>query len=316
MVVRLGNARGGGDPVYGAQLQTRGVAGQMPEANPDIEWAAKDGLRVATVTPYSLGYGALAKDTKIALRRAPSILGAGSLAQIPESEILKHADSEDANHDGIAGRVPWLTVNGKRVLGRFGWKATQPDLAAQTAIAFSRDIGLSTRLHPEPWGDCTAAERACRAGPHGSDKGEPEVADALLDLIVQYVAALAPPPPAKPGASEKLFAQIGCSACHATLHLANGRPVPAYSDLLLHDLGPGLNDGIEEGAAEPGFWRTAPLWDVAGSLKIGGLLHDGRARNVAEAVEWHAGEAAAARARFRALSASDKAALVAFVSGL
>jgi CxxC motif-containing protein (DUF1111 family) len=86
--------------------------------------------------------------------------------------------------------------------------------------------------------------------------------------------------------------------------------------LLLHDLGPGLNDGIREGAAQPGAWRTPPLWDVAGSLKIGGLLHDGRARNVLEAVEWHDGEASAARARFRALSAQDKAVLVAFVSGL
>ena len=316
MVVRLGNAKGGADPVYGAQLQTRGVAGQVPEANPDIRWTMKDGLRVASVTLYSLGYGALAPDTKVALRRAPSIRGAGLLAQIPESEILSGADPDDANHDGIAGRAPWIVVNGKRVLGRFGWKATQPDLAAQTAIAFSRDIGLSTRLDPAPWGDCTAAERACRAGPHGSQDGEPEVADELLSLIVQYVSALAPPLAKPAAASEKLFAEAGCNACHATPHLADGTPVRAYTDLLLHDLGPGLNDGIAEGAAPPGFWRTAPLWDVAGSLKIGGLLHDGRARNVGEAVEWHAGEAASARARFRALTPADKAALVAFVSGL
>jgi CxxC motif-containing protein (DUF1111 family) len=182
-------------------------------------------------------------------------------------------------------------------------------------LAFSRDIGLSTRLDPAPWGDCTKAERACRAGPHGSQDGEPEVADELLALVVRYVSDL-PPPPAGLPANEKLFAATGCTACHATLHLANGMPVGAYTDLLLHDLGSGLNDGIAEGAAPPGFWRTAPLWDVAGSLKIGGLLHDGRARNVAEAVEWHAGEAASARARFRALTPADKAALVAFVGGL
>ena len=313
MVVRLGNAKGGGDPVYGVQLQTRSVAGQVPEANPDIAWAMKDGLRVATVTPYTLGYGPFAADTRIALRRAPSIRGAGLLEQIPQSEILKRV-SGDANRDGIGGRAPWLVVNGKRALGRFGWKATQPDLASQTGIAFSRDIGLSTRRDSAPWGDCTAAEHACRAGPHGSERGGPEVADALLDLVVQYVANL--PPPAAPAANEKLFAATGCGACHTTLHLANGTPVAAYTDLLLHDLGRGLNDGIAEGAAPPGFWRTAPLWDVGGSLKIGGLLHDGRARNVGEAVEWHAGEAAAARARFRALTPADKAALVAFVSGL
>ena len=316
MVIRLGNASGTGDPVYGYQLQTRGVAGQIPEANPDIQWTQKNGPREATVTLHNLGYGALSNSTRVALRRAPSLKGVGLLAQIPDSEILKRADSEDANHDGIAGRVPWLNVNGRRVLGRFGWRATQPDLVAQTAMAFSRDIGLSTRPHPEPWGDCTPAERACRAGPHGGGNGGPEVADVMLDMVVNYVASLPAPPPAKSGAGEKIFEQIGCTACHVTLHLANGRPVPAYTDLLLHDMGGGLSDGIEEGAADPGFWRTAPLWDIAGSLKIGGLLHDGRARNVPEAVEWHDGEARAARAHFRALSARDKAALVAFVSGL
>ena len=316
MVVRLGDALGNGDPVYGAQLQTRAVAGQIPEGNPDIQWTQKNGPRVATVTLHNLGYGPLAKGTRVALRRAPSLKGVGLLAQIPDSEILKRADSEDANHDGVAGRAPWLYVNGRRVLGRFGWRATQPGLAAQTAMAFSRDIGLSTRLHPEPWGDCTPLQRACRAGPHGAEDGVPEVADAMLDMVVAYVASLPPPAPAKPSPGEKIFAQIGCATCHATLHLADGRPVPAYTDLLLHDLGAGLNDGIKEGAAEPGVWRTAPLWDVAGSLKIGGLLHDGRARNVAEAVEWHGGEGNAAHAAFHALPAPDKAALVAFVSGL
>jgi CxxC motif-containing protein (DUF1111 family) len=316
LVIRLGNAKGTGDPVYGYQLQTRAVAGQIPEANPDIQWTVKGKLRTGTVTLYHAGYGPMAKDTRIALRRAPSIKGVGLLAQIPQSEIERQAQAEEAHHDGVAGRVPWLGSGNQRPLGRFGWKATQPDLAAQTAMAFSRDIGLSTRLHPEPWGDCTPAERACRAGPHGAENGEPEVADVMLDMVVAYVGSVPPPAAAKSPPGEALFAQTGCTACHATLHLADGRPVPAYTDLLLHDLGPGLDDGIREGAAGPGVWRTAPLWDVAGTLKIGGLLHDGRARDVAEAVEWHDGEARAARARFRDLSAQDKAALVAFVSGL
>jgi CxxC motif-containing protein (DUF1111 family) len=318
MVIRLGNGRGEGDPVYGVQLQTHGVAGQVPEAAPAIQWTGKGDLRIPTIVPGSLGYGPLAKDTRLSLRRAPSLKGAGLLAQIPESEILSRADSEDADHDGIAGRVPWVTIDGKRVLGRFGWKATQPDLPAQVAAAFSRDIGLSTRLRPEPWGDCTAAERACRAGPHGSEDGAPEVADPLFDLIVGYVAALSPPQPApaKFAAGKTLFVSIGCAVCHATLHLANGKPVPAYTDLLLHDMGGELGDGIEEGSADSWFWRTAPLWDVAGSLKTGGLLHDGRAGDVTEAIEWHGGEARGTRDRFRALTQSDKAALVAFVSGL
>jgi CxxC motif-containing protein (DUF1111 family) len=315
-VIRLGNARGETDPIYGAQLQTRGVAGEVPEASPDIGWGEKDGLRIVTLKPDKLGYGALAKDTRLSPRRAPSLKGVGLLARVPEREILKNADSEDANHDGIAGRLPWVTVGGKRVLGRFGWKAASPDLPSQVAAAFSRDIGLSTRLRPEPWGDCTPAERVCRDGPHGSANGEPEVPDALLDLIVAYVASLPPPQQPKAVLGEKLFAAAGCEACHATLHLADGTPVRAYTDLLLHDMGAGLGDGIEEGPGEPWFWRTAPLWDVANSLKLGGLLHDGRARNVTEAIEWHEGEAMGARARFRALSPPDQATLVAFVSGL
>jgi CxxC motif-containing protein (DUF1111 family) len=316
LVIRLGNGKGTSDPIYGAQLQTRGVAGATPEANPDIQWIEKNGRREASVTLHSLGYGPLAKDTRMSLRRAPSLKGVGLLAQIPQSEILKRADTEDANHDGIAGRPGWVMVDGKRVLGRFGWKATQPDIAAQTAMAFSRDIGLSTRLHPDSWGDCTEAERACRAGPHGGEKGQPEVSDAMLGMIAGYVASLAAPPPTKNLAGERLFAQTGCADCHATLHLADGRPVRAYTDLLLHDLGAGLGDGIEEGGADSWFWRTAPLWDVATSLKLGGLMHDGRARNVIGAIEWHDGEASDSVARFRALTQSDKAALVAFVSGL
>jgi CxxC motif-containing protein (DUF1111 family) len=316
MVIRLGNAKGTGDPVYGYQLQTRGVAGQMPEANPDLGWAARGQLRVPKVTLYHLGYGALAKDTKLALRRAPSLRGVGLLAQVPESEILARAIAESSDSGAIKGRAPWVMVGGKSVLGRFGWKATQPDVTAQAAIAFSRDIGLSTRRYPEPWGDCTQAEAACRAGPHGGKEGEPEVADSILEMVAQYVGSQPPPPAATDSQGEKLFAQTGCAACHATLHLRDGKPVTAYTDLLLHDLGADLNDGIKEGAAEPGMWRTAPLWDVAQSLKLGGLLHDGRARNVTEAVEWHGGEAAAVRDRFRALTTPDKAALVAFVSGL
>jgi len=238
------------------------------------------------------------------------------LAQIPESEILKHADPEDIDRDGVEGRVPWVYVDGKRVLGRFGWKAAQPSLVAQTAAAFSRDLGLSTRLLPDPWGDCTSDERACRAAPTGSEKGEPEVADSMLDMIVDYVASLSAPVPAKSDRGEALFIHSGCAACHMTLHLADGKPVPAYTDLLLHDMGAGLGDGIEEGAAGSWTWRTAPLWGVADSLKSGGLLHDGRAADVSEAIQWHDGEAWSAREHFRALSISDKAALVAFVSGL
>jgi CxxC motif-containing protein (DUF1111 family) len=314
-VIRLGNARGTGDPVYGYQLQTRAVAGQMPEANPDITWQAKGNKWTAAIKLYSQGYGALAADTKMALRRAPVLNGVGLLAQVPESEILALARTQRGRRDGIAGKPSYVMVGGQRVLGRFGWKATEPDLASQISIAFLRDIGLSTTLHPEPWGDCTTTERACRAGPHGAGPGEVEVADTLVDEIAAYLNSLPAPQP-KTNQGESLFARAGCDACHATLHLADATPVNAYTDLLLHDLGPDLGDGIKEGAAKSGEWRTAPLWNIAASLEVGRLMHDGRARTVAEAIEWHGGEAATARKRFGALEPEDRAALVAYVAGL
>jgi CxxC motif-containing protein (DUF1111 family) len=313
-VIRLGNKMGAGDPVYGWQLQTRAVAGQQPEANPDITWAAASGGRwKAAIKLYSQHYGPLAKTTKIGLRRAPVVNGVGLLAQIPDSEIEGLAAAQRARNDGVAGAVSYLRIDGKRVISRFGWKATEPDLPSQISIAFSRDIGLSTTRDPAPWGDCTPAESACRAGPHGTEAGEAEVSDTLVDEIAAYLAAL---PAAEPEAAPKQFVQAACDECHTVLHLADGKPVPAYTDLLLHDLGAGLGDGIKEGIAEPNQWRTAPLWNTAQSLRIGRLLHDGRARTVREAIAWHGGEAAKARIRFQRMSPADQAALVAFVSRL
>jgi CxxC motif-containing protein (DUF1111 family) len=316
-VIRLGNAKGGGDPVYGAQLQPRAVPGQMPEGMPDIAWRPQATLRVPAISISHPAYGPFASTTRMGLRRAPPLSGVGALAAVPAAEIIARAEVERETGDGVAGRVAWIDRGGTRVLGRFGWKATEPDLAAQTSLALSRDIGLSTRAHDEPWGDCTPAEKACRAGPHGAAPGAVEVPDSLVRLIVAYLAARpAPDFSHADAAGSVIFARIGCAECHGVLHRADGALVPAYTDLLLHAMGPGLDDGIADGAAKPGEWRTAPLWNVAASLKTGGLLHDGRARGVAEAIAWHDGEAAKARAHFRALSASDAAALVAFVGGL
>jgi CxxC motif-containing protein (DUF1111 family) len=320
-VVRLGNTKGAGDPTYGHQLQTRAVAGQTPEANPDITWTMEGARRVASVKLFSQGYGPLSSETKIGLRRAPSLFGVGLLGQIPEREILKRADPDDANRDGISGRAARIPNSRKQVLGRFGWKAAQPDLAAQTSAAFLSDMGLSTEAHPQPWGDCTPTQRACRAGPHGAGADGVEIPKSVVDLIVKYLESLPAPVPADakfadvaPG--KTVFDRIGCALCHASPTLPNGQTVAAYSDLLLHDMGPGLNDGIGEGAAAPGEWRTAPLWNLGFSAKITGLLHDGRASSVTEAIQWHDGEAAAVRLRFNRLTLAEKDALIAFVSQL
>jgi len=126
------------------------------------------------------------------------------------------------------------------------------------------------------------------------------------------------PAPARPDDSSSgaaVFRRIGCGGCHGVLDARNGTTVDALTDLLLHDMGPELDDGIAEGGAKSSEWRTAPLWNVAEELAAGGLLHDGRARNVAEAVHWHGGEASRTRKAFEALSAGDQAAIENYLLG-
>ena len=317
IVVRLGNANGTPDPVYGFQLQTKALPGQMPEGAPQMTWRMQGDVRVPVLQLGKLNFGTLALDTHASPRRAPSLYGVGLLADVLEREILAHA-KEEKNYYDLAPEPAWLTgAKGQRRLGRFGWQAVQPDLVGQVGSALSRDIGLSTSGYPDPWGECSAPEKACRTGPHGAKPGEVEVPDQLRDLIVAYLNSLPPPKPrADTLGGRAVFVNIGCAACHAMLHTAKGQKIDAFTDLLLHDMGSDLNDGIGEGVAKPGQWRTAPLWGLSARLAAGGLLHDGRARSVAEAIHWHSGDAARARLRFDTLTPGQKAALISFVEGL
>lgn len=274
-VVRIGDAGGHGDLIYGRQFQISALPGFAPEAEIAVT-ANTSARRVFEIAARHFGYGAPSANKRYALRRAPSLRGIGYLARISGA--------------------------------RFGWKATEPTIASQVEVAFMRDIGLSTTGHPDPWGECTPAERQCRAAPGGAAPGQVEIPDPLRDMIVAYVTALSPPVPLHMNApGDAVFASIGCVACHSDPR--------ALTDMRLHDMGPGLDDGIAEGAAGPSQWRTAPLWDIPEELARGGLLHDGRARDVTEAIAWHGGEASRARERFTALTPVDKAALVAFLMG-
>jgi len=315
MIIRLGNARGESDPVYGAQMQTRGLQNIPAEALPDISWQMDGNLRETVLTLHRIGYGPLDEETLVGLRRPLTVRGAGLLAAVPESDILSRVSD---NAEGVSGRAAWIEDRGgMRRLGRFGWKATEPDLGSQIDIAFSRDLGLSTEGHPDSSGECTASQNACRDAPHGAETGEVEIGPEITALIEDFLRTAPPPVPRSSSPEgEALFVQTGCGACHAVLRLEDGTEVRAYTDLLLHDMGEDLNDGIAEGAALPGEWRTPPLWGLSATVQLGGLMHDARAPNVEEAIEWHGGEAAAARARFRALEPDDKAALLAFVNGL
>lgn len=320
-------------PSLGGQLQTRAIAGQRPEGAMQLSWREQnfttpDGRIIVLRRPrWRLDGLEIAAPTS--LRVAPAMSGLGLLEAIPEAAVFAKADPEDRNGDGISGRANrvWSRESQSWVLGRFGYKAAQPTVRQQAAAAAAFDMGLSNRLYPAD--DCTPKQQACRAAPPG---GSPELEDAVLDALSHYARHLAPParrwvePPAV-RKGERLFTQLGCAACHtpqastgpaADAALAGQRIAP-YTDLLLHDLGPGLADTLPEFAASGAEWRTAPLWGLHLVLYVNpqaGYLHDGRARTLEEAIVWHGGEAAGARDAWLAEPAAGREALIWFLKSL
>lgn len=327
------------DPVYGRQIQSNAILGQTIEGRPRLGYRQEtvrfpDGgtvrLRRPTVEIADLGYGPLAAATALSARVAPRVHGMGLLERIAEADILAGTDPDDGDGDGVRGRPNQVTVDGRSQLGRFGWKATNPTLTRQDSEAFSVDIGMSTVSFPAGWGDCTQAQAACRQARHGDSKqfDGVEIPTAIVTLIDGYLREL---PPAggltapKDVAGSALFAATGCAACHRpsfVLAAADGNPertIFPFSDLLLHDLGDDLADGVPAGEARGRDWRTTPLWGLNRLAAEDGklsLLHDGRARSVTEAILWHGGEAAKARGAFLSLPAADRRRLVRFVLGL
>ncbi|MEM7191324.1 MAG: di-heme oxidoredictase family protein [Pseudomonadota bacterium] len=334
------------DPMYGGQLQDRSIQGFDAEGTVKITYDERqvtldDGetvsLRVPSYELAQLNYGPISEDFMIGPRMAPQMIGLGLLEAIPEEQILALADPGDSSGNGISGRPNkvWSALHDKEMLGRFGWKANVPTMAEQNAGAFSGDIGISTTLHPSGAGECTEMQTKCMNAPSGNSPQyqNVEVGDQLFDLMTFYTQNLAVPPRRNAGDPEvlkgkALFHDIGCAGCHHPKFLtgeAPGQPhlsnqlIWPYTDMLLHDMGEGLADNRPDGKADGREWRTAPLWGVGLTETVNGhteLLHDGRARNVTEAILWHGGEGEASRDRFAALSRQDRERLLAFVNSL
>ena len=306
----------GNDPVLGRQLQTAALPGQSAEgvvsiAYPEEPVHLRDGSVVRLRRPDYQIASASALPV-VSARLAPSLHGIGLLAAVPSEVLAALADPVDRDSDGIRGRLGQ---------GRFGLRAQQPDLGRQVAEALLLDLGLSSPAQPFPAGDCTAAQTACRAAPHGDREGASgvEIDAEMVAALLAYIAALPPPRPrGREPAGERLLVELGCAACHRPrlpVVTAQGKPgiIAPYTDLLLHDLGPRLADQGQPGRAEARLWRTAPLWGVGSRAA---LLHDGRARSLIEAILWHGGEAEAARERFSGLAAAEREALLAFLAKL
>lgn len=334
------------DPVYGGQIQDFGIVGHAAEASIEITYSEipltlSEGetasLRQPTVQLSNLGYGPLHPEAMISARVAPQMIGLGLLDAIPAEEIMARADPNDIDGDGISGRanIVWSTVYDQPMLGRFGLKAGQPSVWEQSADAFSGDIGISTTLNPQGYGDCTIEQTPCQTAPDGNTPAHDnvEMSDAGMALVSFYSANLGVParrdiddPTVLHG--KRVFYETGCVACHTPKHVTHRLVSQAeqsfqliwpYTDMLLHDMGPGLADNRPEARANGQEWRTPPLWGIGLTQQVSGhtyFLHDGRARNLLEAVLWHGGEAEVAKARVVEMPKADRAALIRFLESL
>jgi CxxC motif-containing protein (DUF1111 family) len=334
------------DPTYGEQLQDLAVPGlaaegEMQIAYEEIPVTLGDGtmvsLRKPTYSIEKLAYGPLAPDTTLSPRVAPPMIGMGLIEAISDADILAHADPQDEDGDGISGTAAITRdhLTGQLALGRFGFKAQNSTVRDQTSAAFSGDMGLSTPDRPNPYGDCTQNQPACLAMPSGVQPrlGDTEAPEPVMDLVTFYSKNLAVPmrrdvddPQVLRGKQQ--FYTSGCASCHVPKfvtrrdadHEAQAfQLIWPYSDFLLHDMGDGLADGQAVGVASGREWRTQPLWGIGLTQTVNNhsfFLHDGRARNLTEAILWHGGEAQAARDAFAALPADDRAALLKFLETL
>ena len=334
------------EPVYGTQLQDFAIAGHKAEGQMHITYKAlkvelADGERVALRKPVyrieSPGYGPLHSEVELSPRIAPQMIGLGLLEAIDEEDILQQADPDDQDRDGISGRANqvWSAEHGRVMLGRFGHKAGAPSVNEQSQGAFHGDLGISVPLHPSGSGECTEKQKACREAPDGNSPQYEnlEAESRVTDLVVFYARNLAVPARRRHDsepvlAGKKLFYQIGCIGCHTPKYrtLKEGvAPEQAdqliwpYTDLLLHDMGEGLADNRPEGVANGREWRTPPLWGIGLTPEVNGhsyYLHDGRARNLLEAILWHGGEAQAARDAVAAMPKQDREYLLRFIESL
>lgn len=326
IVLRFGTTAGAPDPFYGYQLQEQAVPGLQAEGRLMLAAKNQHGDAATPITwAFELTGPPLTNGVHTGVRLAPSLVGRADLERIDAAAILAAADADDRNGDGISGRARLLgSVNGRPVVGRFGWKAAAADLRDQVAGAFALDMGLASRDAPFPYGDCTPLQLECRGAPNGVRHGASgqELDDTIISLVASFVRSR--PAPAHAGvqaqmhasAALRLLTRAGCIACHTpTLPDAAGRPVTAFTDLLLHDMGGDLDDGVGEPGVASAEWRTAPLVDLAPRGGTRRYLHDGRAASIAQAIAAHGGEATTSRTRYAALSAADRAALSGFLEG-
>lgn len=326
------------DPIYGDQLQDQSLLNLDHEGDLEITYTEISGT-YADGTPYTLqqpnlsitnlGFGQPFGEWLTSPRVAQQMIGMGLLEAIDEATILAFADENDMNGDGISGRpnLVWDYSEETIRMGRFGWKANQPDILQQVAAAFSGDIGISSPVFPD---------QNCSGLPNCDEiisGGEPEITAERLDKVVLYTSLLAVPArrnwtDQRVLNGKEIFNNLGCDKCHIPkittgvhprFDVLSNQTIRPYTDMLLHDMGEGLADGRPDFEATGSEWRTQPLWGIGLFETVNNhtrYLHDGRARNLEEAVLWHGGEASQSQEAFKALSEKERKDLILFLESL
>ncbi|WP_369048229.1 di-heme oxidoredictase family protein [Tenacibaculum sp. UWU-22] len=316
-------------PGYGTQLQNHALSGFLPEVTyqlslqEQIELLA-DGTQVVLRKPiFSVTDWYKEKPTNYMLspRIAPPIFGSGLLEAIPEADILKATDENDSDKNGISGKANyvWNPVTQQTELGRFGWKANVSTLQVQVAGAYHGDMGITNPVFTKEEYDDGLAD-------------DPEISAEILNNVVVYCQTLGVPA-ARDVDNEQvdngyqIFQNIQCAACHtpqqrtlqASVEALSNQTFYPFTDMLLHDMGEGLADNRPDFLASGKEWQTRPLWGIGLQKIVNGhtqFLHDGRARNLTEAILWHGGEAEAAKNNFKKLSTKEREDLLAFLNSL
>ncbi len=289
----------------GPLLQNRALPGFMPEQIPP-------GATFAKFTP-------------------PIATGLGFLELVSDADIIAMSDPNDTDGDGISGIPNWNTIpsyitpnanaitQGGKYICRLGKKASVYSLLQQAVTAYNQDIGITSIFNPL---DVYSLENL-----------DPEISTNTIADVVFYLQTLKAPVQRNQNDAivqqgQDIFNQIGCASCHkptlktgfSSIDALSYKEFHPYTDLLLHDMGSGLDDGYTEGNAKTYEWRTAPLWGLGLAPNSQGgqyfLLHDGRAQSIEDVLSWHGGEASSRRDNFYQLSETDKDALLKFLESL
>ncbi|MAF76776.1 MAG: thiol oxidoreductase [Halobacteriovoraceae bacterium] len=298
---------------YGDQIQPMAIIGITPEAAVQIEYTQTFNGKL--IKPHyqlkDYQFGPLKSNEYLSPRIAPHLAGLGLLNRIKEEDIL-----ENQRNGGKARLI-------KGRVGRFGWKADRIDLRHQVAAAFQGDLGITNPLFSNQ--PCTEEQIDCLNSPNGiEEEHQFEISEKHMGFVVDLMDAIDAPKrqidPDKISFIEKgstLFQKINCQSCHRESYQLDDRVISPYTDLLLHDMGEGL--ASERSDRDSYMWKTPPLWGLGSQKKVNShtrLLHDGRARNIEEAILWHGGEATMSREAYLKLSKTEKAELHYFLESL